>query len=713
VAVKMPANDSADIVQTLSSSRSYAEVGALFPGTSTPSVIQKPGTPPLDLAYWDDSSGNGVKTVGKFTGATTSDTGGTNNGTACPTTAPVSVSCPDATTPPSPIPNQGTAQASKSWCYGGETLVFGFSGRTWSSSPANLSDQLTRVTFGTNAMNIPLNKIAKYPNSTILTAPGDIFSEIWFVYNSDYLSSASDASSGGATTATSTIGAGGITGSISSFVGTGSISGNVLNISAVTSGSLGVGPASTGKVISGTGVTPGTYITGQGTGDGGIGAYNISSSQNVANTTINSFTLTVTAFTNGRLTVGDAISGTGVTPGTTITSFGTGTGIAGNSGTYGVNLSQTVVSTNTIKAASTVLYVSNISSGFLSVGDTITGTGITAGTTITSFGTGTGVTGVPSPSPATYNISVSQTAGTGNNGAAIAITAAGRTIHAPAGGAAPNTAPIAGTIVSVRSAASTGAFDPGTTVTGSISNTTLTVTAGSGLSVGDRIFGVAGDVAPRTIIAAMAAGTTGGTGTYTLCALQPDNTCAPTSQTVASSANNLYARRAVVQCSNDTDLRNCFNGSGDISGNVLMVTSVTGTTSLNVGDTLSGTGLAAGTFITSFGTGTGGTGTYNIYPSYAATVSTTISAAPTTTLFRVSGRSLNPTTTLSAAQVCGGICAFFSTAAITNFGISRTAANAGTADWGSAFACLKGANITPNAVFSSLVQPHSWSEVLQ
>jgi hypothetical protein len=361
------------------------------------------------------------------------------------------------------------------------------------------------------------------------------------------------------------------------------------------------------------------------------------------------------------------------------------------------------------------LYVSSpniISSKFFSVGDAITsGASIAAGTVIASFGTGT--TGVTGTSGAYIllingNPTSQQTA---NNGALMTISAAGRTIHVPAGGTAPNTAPIAGTIVSVRFG--TGAFDSGATVTGSISGTTLTVSAGSGLSVGDRIFGVAGNVAPRTIVAALGTGT-GGTGTYTVCALQPDNSCAATNQTVNSAANNLYARRAVVNCSNNADLRNCFNGSGDISGNVLTVSSVTGTTSLSVGDTLSGTGLASGTFISSFGTGSGGTGTYNINPSYVTPVaSTTISAAPTATLFRVSGGSLNPAPALSAAQVCGGICAFFSTGATTNYQFFRTTNNLGQADWGSGFACLKGANITPNAVFSSLVQPHSWSEVMQ
>jgi len=53
-------------------------------------------------------------------------------------------------------------------------------------------------------------------------------------------------------------------------------------------------------------------------------------------------TLTVTAVSAGKLWVGQEITGTGVTAGTTITALGTGTGLTG---TYTVSASQTVAST--------------------------------------------------------------------------------------------------------------------------------------------------------------------------------------------------------------------------------------------------------------------------------------------------------------------------------------------------------------------------------
>jgi hypothetical protein len=303
-----------------------------------------------------------------------------------------------------------------------------------------------------------------------------------------------------------------------------------------------------------------------------------------------------------------------------------------------------------------------------------------------------------------YNLlsTTPQTAGA-PAGALTTVTAAGRTVHLPT---ATGTPPVRGTIVSVRSGA--GVVNPGVTVTGSISGTTLTVTAGSGVSVGDRIFGIGGEVASRTVVSATGP-IVGGNATYDLCVLQPDNSCLSTNQTVASTT--IYARRAVMSCANDSSQANCFTGQGSITGNVLTIDSATSGT-LNVGDTLVGTGVTSGTFITSFGTGTGGPGTYNVHPSQTAG-STTISAAPTANLFRVSGGTANPTTPLSSAQVCGGTCAFFSTGATTNFGITRNSTGASTADWATGFACLKGANITPSAVFSSLVQARSWTEVLQ
>lgn len=85
------------------------------------------------------------------------------------------------------------------------------------------------------------------------------------------------------------------------FVGTGSISGTTLTITAVTSGSLAIG-----AVLSGTGVTAGTTITAFGTGTGGNGTYTVSASQTVSSTTINATTgaVSMTMNANGSVTFG-------------------------------------------------------------------------------------------------------------------------------------------------------------------------------------------------------------------------------------------------------------------------------------------------------------------------------------------------------------------------------------------------------------------------
>jgi hypothetical protein len=76
--------------------------------------------------------------------------------------------------------------------------------------------------------------------------------------------------------------------------------------------------------------------------DASDGATVIASGGAVVTGSIATTVLTVTAVTSGTLFVGQVITGTGVTAGTVITSLGTG---AGGTGTYNLNISQTVVST--------------------------------------------------------------------------------------------------------------------------------------------------------------------------------------------------------------------------------------------------------------------------------------------------------------------------------------------------------------------------------
>lgn len=115
-----------------------------------------------------------------------------------------------------------------------------------------------------------------------------------------------------------------------------------------------------------------------------------------------SVVMTVVTQTAGVLNVGDALTGTGIPAGTTVASFGTYTKAAG---TGTVNMSAAASATEAAEAVtSTSLFINATAllTGSLNVGDVITGTGVTSGTTITS---------TPAPEsalPLSYGISVAQ-----------------------------------------------------------------------------------------------------------------------------------------------------------------------------------------------------------------------------------------------------------------------------------------------------------------
>jgi hypothetical protein len=119
--------------------------------------------------------------------------------------------------------------------------------------------------------------------------------------------------------------------------------------------------------------------------------------------------LTVTAVSSGVLVPGETITGSGILPGTTIVNQVSGA--ANGIGVYTVSVPQAVAS-GAMSGSYGILTVTAVGSGALAVGDTLSGSGVTAGTFIVSLGTGTGGTG-------TYNVSPSQTA------ASTTITAGG------------------------------------------------------------------------------------------------------------------------------------------------------------------------------------------------------------------------------------------------------------------------------------------------
>ena len=176
-----------------------------------------------------------------------------------------------------------------------------------------------------------------------------------------------------------------------SFGGTifvGSIVGTTLTASSFSSGVLVVG-----SVISGPGVAVGTTITAQLSGPpGGVGTYTVSIAGAVAATTLSATSnrMTVTAISAGTITSGQAIIGPGITAGTVVGIQLSGS--PGGPGIYTVNIPQTVTST-AVTGGGTTLNVTAWTRGRLRIGQTITGAGIPGGTTISALGTGTGAVG--------------------------------------------------------------------------------------------------------------------------------------------------------------------------------------------------------------------------------------------------------------------------------------------------------------------------------
>jgi hypothetical protein len=209
----------------------------------------------------------------------------------------------------------------------------------------------------------------------------------------------------------------------------GSVSGTTLTVTLMKSGTIAAG-----QELFGAGVTDETVITGLGTGTGGVGTYSINLSQTQTSQTYNSSAvgarvtgsisgtvLTVTAVTSGTLYPGQTIQGTGVTAGTIITALGgsaalsysitaAGTGYAvGDTITVtgGIYSQQATYTVATIGGSGAVTGLTTVNNGVYTVvpgtpsATTTSGNG--TGLTLTlTFGTGTGGTG-------TYVVSTSQT----------------------------------------------------------------------------------------------------------------------------------------------------------------------------------------------------------------------------------------------------------------------------------------------------------------
>ena len=248
------------------------------------------------------------------------------------------------------------------------------------------------------------------------------------------------------------------------FTGSIPISSSILTVSSVTSGTI-----ITGLILSGSTINTGTLITGQlpGGTPGGAGTYTVSINQTVATTSAS-----ITGYSTNTQIV-NQLSG----------------GSFGGVGTYTVSISQNVSSVNMISNFSnsclftgtiaagppTILTVTAVTTGYITIGTILTGTNVTSGTTVVAQLTGTVAGGI-----GTYLLNLSSTVGT--------------------------------------STTITGAlFNNNNKVfSGDVSGNILTVNNSVGLLASGQLINVGYDINAGTQVINQLSGISGGPGTYTL-----------------------------------------------------------------------------------------------------------------------------------------------------------------------------------------------------
>lgn len=152
------------------------------------------------------------------------------------------------------------------------------------------------------------------------------------------------------------------------------------------------GLISVGDVVSGTGITAGTKITSQVSGTtGGAGTYQLDHSNTASSATVTSFGSVVkVTSTTGLISVGDTISGgAGFPVGATVTAQLSGT--PGGAGNYSLSDagSAYTASASGVTTFGKVLNVTAVGSGSLLVGDAVSGSGVPTGAVVDSQVSGT------------------------------------------------------------------------------------------------------------------------------------------------------------------------------------------------------------------------------------------------------------------------------------------------------------------------------------
>jgi hypothetical protein len=211
----------------------------------------------------------------------------------------------------------------------------------------------------------------------------------------------------------------------------GTISGTTLTVSLMKTGTIAAG-----QQLFGLGVSDRTVITALGTGTGGVGTYTLNISHTIPTLqdlnsatvgaivtgSISGTTLTVTAVTSGTLYPGQTLQGTGITAGTIITALGGSAAISFSITAAGTGYA--VGDTITVNGG---VYASQATYTVATIG----GSGAVTGLTLVSNGSYTIQPGTPSTTITSGNgtgLTLTLTFGTGAGGAGTYVVSASQTV---------------------------------------------------------------------------------------------------------------------------------------------------------------------------------------------------------------------------------------------------------------------------------------------
>ena len=407
-----------------------------------------------------------------------------------------------------------------------------------------------------------------------------------------------------------------------------------------TNGSKTITVASTtgikmGDTITGTGIPTGTTVTGI---DTTTNTVKISKKATLTGTNTDTYGLSTSGATTGPsslitvasttgIKVGDAVTGTGILAGTTITQIVNSTTVkmSNNATAAGTNIDTYALNTPGATTGPSNV-ITGVSTTGIQVGDAITGTGIAANTTVTAVGASTVTMNNNAIAAGTNTLSYALSTPGATTGPSNQITGVASTTGIQIGDVITGTGIQAGTTVTaVDPVAKTVTLSQNATAAGTNTDTytaekTATITSGSALMTltGASTLGIkSGDLIAGTGIPAGTTVVSISGNTITMS--QKATTSGNTLTTIASSdvTSQIFQRVAdvpgvagilpAISCAGSPS-GNCGGSlivrSGITTINTKQITGVTSTSGINVGDPITGTGIQAGTTVTAIGTNT-------------------------------------------------------------------------------------------------------------